>query len=501
MQHNSAESGIMSIIYKLTLSLFALSLLVFGIYGTYQLRTEAQDLRDDVEKETRLLAYSLLVSVENALRDRQTEDVQELLQQIERLKPSIDVRIYIQNHTVIRSGAESLAWPEEVEQTLQQTALDGEMKQYYFPVDKPDFLVLSLPFNKISAAMPGNLAIVRSLQKMKEDLSKTKTYILWSFFSFVAFTSLLCLFLGQVYISRPLRELRQAMLAFRNSREPPEPLPITGKDELSSVKQEFNRMTAELFSAYSRLDAETQHGRQLQRALQDADKLITIGQLSAGLAHEIGSPLQIVNGRARALAKCNDDYDEVRRIANILVDQTDRITRIVQRLLEFAPRHPTEPMNCDVIAAIAEVIDMLDFEARRQGVTMTFAHPETLPLVSLNKDSVQQIVLNLLTNALAAIDNTGAITIELSQTSISYADRTIPALKLTVGDTGTGIAPEHLSQLFKHYFTTRGRQGGTGLGLAVVKTLVTEVGGSIAAESEPGKGSLFIIYLPWRKFL
>jgi len=260
-------------------------------------------------------------------------------------------------------------------------------------------------------------------------------------------------------------------------------------------------MTAELFSAYSRLDAETQHGRQLQRALQDADKLITIGQLSAGLAHEIGSPLQIVNGRARALAKCNDDYDEVRRIANILVDQTDRITRIVQRLLEFAPRHSTEPMNCDVIAAIAEVIDMLGFEARRQGVTMTFAHPETLPLVSLNKDSVQQIVLNLLTNALAAIDNTGAITIELSQTSISYADRTIPALKLTVGDTGTGIAPEHLSQLFEHYFTTRGRQGGTGLGLAVVKTLVTEMGGSIAAESESGKGSLFIIYLPWRKFL
>ena len=108
----------MSIIYKLTLSLFALSLLVFGIYGTYQLRTESQDLRDDVEQETRLLAYSLLVSVENALRDQQTEDVQELLQQIERLKPSIDVRIYIQNRTVIRSGAESLVWPEKVEQDL-----------------------------------------------------------------------------------------------------------------------------------------------------------------------------------------------------------------------------------------------------------------------------------------------------------------------------------------------------------------------------------------------
>lgn len=220
LQHADAKYATMSVIYKLTLSLFALSLMVFGIYGTYQLRTESQDLRDDVEHETRLLAYSLLVSVENALRDQQAEDVQELLQQIELLKPSIDVRIYIQNRNVIRSGAESLVWPEKVEQILYQAALGSEMKQFYYPADAPDFLVLSLPFNKASTAMPGNLAVVRSLQKVKEDLSKTKTYILFSFFTFILFTSLLCFFLGHVYISRPLQELRQAMLAFRNRRSP-----------------------------------------------------------------------------------------------------------------------------------------------------------------------------------------------------------------------------------------------------------------------------------------
>lgn len=496
-----AKSLTMLIIYKLAISLFALSLTVFGIYGTYQIRSESQDLRDAVEQETRLLANSLLVSVENTLRDHQVEDVQKLMQQLERIKPSVDVRIYIQNGNIIRSDAESLIWPKKVEQTLYQAAKEGELKQFYYPVDAPQLFILSLPFNEISSTLRGNVAIVRSLQSMNENLSKTKTYILLSLITFILFTSLLCLLLGHVYISLPLQRLRQAMRAFRDSTAPPEPLPVSGKDELAVVTQEFNRMTAELFSAYRRLDVETEHRRKLQRALQDADKLISIGQLSAELAHEIGSPLQIVNGRARALAKCNDDYDEVRRIANILVDQTDRITRIVQRLLEFAPRHSTEPMSCDVIAAIAEVIDMLGFEARRQGVTMTFSHPESLPLISINKDSIQQIVLNLLTNALAAMVNTGTITIELSQTSISYADQTIPALRLTVGDTGTGIAPEHLPQLFDHYFTTRGRQGGTGLGLAVVKTLVTEMGGSVMAESESGKGSLFTIDLPWRKLL
>lgn len=478
--------------------MFALSLLVFGIYGTYQLRTESQNLNDDVKQETRLLAYSLLVSVENALRDRQAEDVQELLQQLERLKPSIDVRIYIQNRTIIRSGAESLIWPEYVEYALFRAALEGEIKQFYFPADDPDFLVLSLPFDKASATMPGNLAVVRSLQKMKNDLNKTKISILLSFISFVLFTSLLCFILGHVYISRPLHELRQAMLAFRNSTKPPDLLPVKGSDELASVRREFNRMTAELFSAYRRLDDETQQRRRLQRALERADKMITIGQLSAGLAHEIGSPLQIINGRARALANGGEDTQEVQRIANILVDQTDRITRIVQRLLEFSPRHASEPVLCNVIQAVEEVIDMLGFEAHRQGVIMTYTHTETLPLLLINKDGLQQIVLNLLSNALAAIVGSGSIAIDLSRNFIVYADKKIPALRLDVSDTGAGIAPEHLPLLFEPYFTTRGKQGGTGLGLAVVKTLADEMGGTVVAETEFGRGSRFIVQLPLR---
>jgi signal transduction histidine kinase len=488
----------MSVIHKLTFSLFALTLLVFAIYGTVYLRTEAQDLRDGIEQETGLLASSLLISVENALRDHQTEDVQELLQLLERLKPSVDVRIYIQNHQVIRSNAESLNWPEEVKQNLYQTALEGRRRLFYFPAGKPELLVLSLPFSKTSTPLRGNLAVVRSLQVMNEELKKTKAYLASSFLSLIAFTSLLCFSLGHVYISRPLKRLRQAMRTFRNSTELPDPLPVAGRDEIATVTQEFNRMTAELFSAQRQLDDETQQRRQLERALQNADKMITIGQLSAGLAHEIGSPLQIINGRARALADGNDDLHEVRRIANILVDQTDRITRIVQRLLEFSPRRSSESMHCDVIQAISEVIDMLSFEARRQGVTLRFSHPESLPLLWVNKDSVQQIVLNLMSNALAAIVNTGSIDIELAQGSIVYADKPIMALRLTVRDTGTGIAPEHLPHLFEPYFTTRGKQGGTGLGLAVVKSLVTDMGGTVTAGTEVGEGSRFIVHLPWK---
>jgi len=488
----------MSVIYKLTLSLFALTLLVFGVVGTYHLHVEARDLKTSMEQETRLLGYSLLVSVENALRDRQTEDVQKLIQQLDRIEPSIDVSIYIQNRRAIRSDAESLAWPEQVEQSLYQAALAGEQKQFYFPADDSDLIVLSLPFN-VSPSLKGNLAVIRSLQAMKQDLKKTKIYFVLSVLAFIVFTSLLCFFLGHLYITRPLQQLRQAMRSFRNNMEPPTPLPISSNDELSAVTDEFNRMTAELFTAHQQLDAETQQRRQLQRALQDADKLVTIGQLAAGLAHEIGSPLQIVNGRARALAENNSDVQEVRRIAGILVEQTDRITRIVQRLLDFTPRRSPQLEPCDVTKAVAEVLDMLKFEANRQNTTMSFIHPDNLPHALLCKDNIQQIVLNLITNALAAIPGKGNIQIDLSLQPSSDSVTAKPTLKLTVSDTGTGIAPEHIPDLFEPYFTTRSSTGGTGLGLAVVKALITEMNGKVTVETEVGKGSRFIVELPCRE--
>lgn len=486
----------MSVIYKLTISLFVLTLLVLGGVGTYHLHVEARDLKKSVEQETRLLGYSLLVSVENALRDRQTEDIKELLQQLERLEPSIDVRIYIQNSRVIRSDAESLAWPEQVERSLYQAALTGEQKQFYFPADDSDLIVLSLPFN-VSPSLKGNLAVIRSLQAMKQDLSKTKIYFVLSVLAFIVFTSLLCFFLGHIYISRPLLQLRKGMRSFRSNREQPTPLPVSSSDELAAVTDEFNRMTTELFAAHQRLDAETQQRRHLQRALQDADKLITIGQLAAGLAHEIGSPLQIVNGRARALATGGETKQDVQRIATILVEQTDRITRIVQRLLDFTPRRSPHVESCDIIKTVEEVIDMLTFEAQRQSVNLLFTHPESMPHALLNKDSIQQIVLNLMTNALAAISGKGSVQIALSLHP-GNPIATPPLLKLTVYDTGTGIEPEHLPDLFDPYFTTRSTKGGTGLGLAVVKTLVTDMNGNVTVETEVGKGSRFMIELPWQ---
>ncbi|MDP2176891.1 ATP-binding protein [Methylicorpusculum sp.] len=490
----------MSIVQKLTLSLVALSFFVFGIYGAIHLHAERQDLRIAMEQETQILASSIQVSVENALRDQQIDDVQKLLQQLERIDPAIHIRVYISDNEVLHSDAEIRDWPDSLEQTLLEIARNGETRLLYFPVDKPNLLFLSQPFIDRKNVTLGNLTVVRSLDPMNEDLQATERTILITLASFVLVTSGFCFVLVRLTVARPLERLGQGMRDFRDGNLPPLPLPVAGNDELTRVIREFNRMIAELSEAYRQLEVETQHKRSLQRALQNADKLITIGQLSAGLAHEIGTPLQIINGRARALVESDTTPDDVRRIAQILVAQTDRMTRIVKRLLDFVRHRPLDPAPCDVAIVITEVLDMLTYEARNKDIALKFNQADDLPRVKIDKDGIQQIVLNLVSNALAAGAPGGSIRVDLHQDLMFKAGSTIPSLQLKVSDTGKGITPEHLTQLFEPFFTTRADCGGTGLGLAVVKTIVTEMGGSVAAESNLGLGSCFTVDIPLKAY-
>jgi signal transduction histidine kinase len=483
----------MRIANQFSLSLFTLSIVVFGSYGAFHLHTERNDLRAAVKRETRLLTYSLQVAVENALRDQQIEDVERLLGQMERIEPSVHIRIYFRDGRLIRSDAEPLA--AALDEALGRAAQSGRSRLWFYPEADPDSIALSLPFGVAGTATRGHLAVVRSLEEMRRDLRATERDILVSVVSFVVSTYLLALVLGRVYIRRPLERLGTAMRQFRGGDSPGE-LPTDRHDELAMVAEEFNRMVADLSEARRRLDVETERGRQMQRILQEADKLIAIGQLSAGLAHEIGSPLQILNGRARALGECADRPQEVRRQAEILVAQTDRIARIVQQLLEFTRRRPPVLARTDLTATVREVLDLLQHEARRRQCDFRFQCADPPPTAILNRDGIQQIVLNLVGNALAATPGGGTVTVGLSAAAMTTPTGGAPALRLTVEDNGRGISPDHLPHLFEPFFTTRADRGGIGLGLAVVKTIVTEHGGTIAAESEVGAGCCFTVLLP-----
>ena len=236
----------------------------------------------------------------------------------------------------------------------------------------------------------------------------------------------------------------------------------------------------------------------LERGLQQVDKLVTVGQISAGLAHEIGSPLQIMNGRARALLARDHSAEETRKHARVFAEQTDRITRIVDQLLQFARRRPARFTENNLVGPVRAVLDLIEPTARRRDVTIELqCAPEVPPVVS-DVDQIQQIVLNLSKNALEASHPGGRITIRIGPSSLrtNGGSRLAPAARLEVEDDGIGMTTEVLGKLFDPFFTTRSAEGGTGLGLAVVKAIVSEHGGGISATSTPGRGSRITVDLP-----
>jgi signal transduction histidine kinase len=214
-----------------------------------------------------------------------------------------------------------------------------------------------------------------------------------------------------------------------------------------------------------------------------------VGQLAAGLAHGIGTPLHVLAGRARSLQDKATDAEAVRKNARILVDQCERITRIVDELLRYARTRPPERMPTSLGAAAAAVLDLLGGEARRAQVRLHLEQRGEVPLVLADADHLQQILLNLVRNALGATAPGGEVLVRLG-TSDDQA-----WVRLEVKDTGVGIPDEAMARLFEPFFTTHGSSGGTGLGLPVVKTLVQAHGGQIDVASSSA-GSSFVVLLP-----
>lgn len=483
---------------KLNLAFILGGFLIFGAYGWYHLGAEEDDLRRAVAQETQLLGRMLQVAITNALRDGQVNDVEVLCTQLERIEPSLHLFVADPKGHLL-AGDPGVIAVARIATRFSPTALTSRHVAFQFhPADAPALVEIGLPLTLPPNGRPlGRLVVVRSLGEMQRDLAATQRDILISALVYVLTTAGLGMIVGVLYIGRPLSQMAKAMRHVR-AGDLVSLLPVRHQDEVGVVAAEFNAMVTELRAARQRLEEEADSRRRLQRALQQADKLITIGQLSAGLAHEIGSPLQVLSGRARALLTHAYSAEETRRHAEILVTQTDRITRIVEQLLQFARRRPAVRGPTDMVVATQMVLDLLRYEAQRRGVSLICSSEPDLPPVLADADGIQQIVLNLVVNGLAVTPYGGTVQVDIERSMLRgpLLGQERPAVRLTVTDTGCGMSAEVRERLFEPFFTTRAADGGTGLGLAVVKSIVTDHGGMVAVESASGAGSRFTVDLP-----
>uniref|UniRef100_A0A7C4AQR4 histidine kinase n=1 Tax=Desulfomonile tiedjei TaxID=2358 RepID=A0A7C4AQR4_9BACT len=233
------------------------------------------------------------------------------------------------------------------------------------------------------------------------------------------------------------------------------------------------------------------------REMQHSHKLSSIGRLAAGVAHEINNPMAIVNEKAglmRDLIELNPDFPQREKflaLIQAIVQAVDRCRTITHRLLGFARRMDVEIEVLNVNDVLTETVGFLEKEALHRNIKLTMNLAPDLPRISSDRGQLQQVFLNILNNAFAAVNDNGSV-------SVTTWDHDPDYIGVSIQDDGVGMSEDTMKHIFEPFFTTK-KGTGTGLGLSITYGIVKKLGGDIAVKSKLGKGTRFVVYLPKRR--
>jgi signal transduction histidine kinase len=281
-------------------------------------------------------------------------------------------------------------------------------------------------------------------------------------------------------------------------------------DEIGTIAGRFNAMTGSLREAREDGQRGAQARLALEARLRQSEKLATIGQMAAEIAHEVGTPLNVIGGRARAINKraadAGDVSAEIAKNAGIIGGEVDRIAKIIRQVLDFSRQRGPRVTRVRLPAVVAEAVAFLGETTRRQGIVVEIGGADGVPDVPGDADQIQQVCLNLLMNAIFAMPTGGTLRVACERVvrRKGSLDLAAPAeyVVLEISDSGSGIPEAHRDRIFEPFFTTRDEGQGTGLGLAGSNGIVKDHDGWIEVES-PGRpaagdagGAVFRVYLP-----
>jgi len=254
--------------------------------------------------------------------------------------------------------------------------------------------------------------------------------------------------------------------------------------------ESYRRAAEELRSAYRTLQEQTDLIVEKEQQLRRAEKLSTLGELAAGIAHEIRNPLASIKGAAEILLDKATPPSKRAEFMQLMLDEVNRLNGVVANFLELArfQRLRREPANLNDI--FRRMLQIVHLRPARKKVAVRAELDPALPRVSLDVAQMEQALLNLMLNAVGAMPRGGTMTLSTRLETRDGAD----AIVAEIGDTGEGIAPDELDKIFDPFFTTK--PDGTGLGLAIVRRIIKAHGGTIEITSEEGRGTRATLRIP-----
>lgn len=359
---------------------------------------------------------------------------------------------------------------------------------------------LSFSYFPISLAgeRRGGLEISASFSKLEKYIHQTIMHSIVLMISLALMGSLIIATGIDRLIGRPLRSLIERIRRIAaGSLEGY--VDLRQKDELGELAQSINMMSSQLLEDRESIRKEMQARMEALNQLRHADRLRSVGRLASGVAHELGTPLNVILGRAGLIAADPGAGGDIIGSVEIIRSQCQRMTGIIRQLLDFARRNIPKRMLSQLSTIITETIALVEPLALKRHVRIDFTQRGLSSAIEVDPVQIEQVLTNLLTNAVQASHSGGRVSVTVDQGRARSPEENkeeVECYIVRVQDEGSGISPDDLPHIFEPFFTTKDTGDGTGLGLSIAHGIVQEHGGWIEVVSDIGKGSTFRVFLP-----
>jgi len=477
---------------KIIIWVSAILAVTIGLGTWINIQYQQAHMEDALEDNVLVISNTIERSLANAMLEGKSKEVQHILEAVGGYHNIREVKIFSPNGVILKSSKRWMIG-RKVEAATQKWFLADLFKK---PIKRRDEGIFSVLFPIVNdercfhchgskVKLNGILAVDVSMEQTQQKVGElSKTMFLWALGVTAVLAISLSLFLTR-FVTDPIQELIATMERAESGLEAR--VDVRSTDDIGRLGEAFNSLLAKLERARRRV--ERYHYEQMKRA----DRLASIGEMAAGIAHEIKNPLAGIAGVIQVLKKDMLAADPKRPVLDEVLSQVERMDKAVRNLLSFA--RPPEPKMTlvDINELIGKLLDFLAPQFAKYSITSERRLAAGLPWLTLDPDLVQQAMINIAMNAIQAMPEGGKFTVETRSTKPS--GETPGVVELSFSDSGKGISMENLSRIFNPFFTTR--QQGTGLGLSITQRIIEQHNGEIAVTSAPGKGANFLIRFPY----
>ena len=473
----------MRLALKVVLATVLGTLAVLVVFGYLRTRREVALFDSDIRNDHSLIGTTLAVCVASTWATTGSDSALELVEQANAARDYLTIRWVYPNGAGIGTTSPAALFPLGTLDGVEHRVIDLPGEEH------ESSLVTHVPVRD-DGGLLGAIEIAESLAVRDAYLRSSIVGTALATASMVLISGVVVLVFGVWLVGRPL-----GLLADKANRvgqgDLSGPLSLSQRDEIGELAREVNAMCERLVEANAKTERETLARIAALEQLRHADRLITVGRLAAGIAHELGTPLNVIGGRVKMLRRGGLQPNVGDEYLTIVAEQAERMTTIIRQLMDFARRREPKVAAADLAASAQAIRRLVSPIAQKRRVEVVVRSSD--PVWALG-DAVQleQVMSNLVVNAIHACAEGGRVEITCGMREVAGVRRAY----IRVEDDGHGMDDATRERIFEPFFTTKDVGQGTGLGLSVAHGIVQEHGGSIEVESTPEHGSRFSVFLP-----